>query len=218
MSSTYKISVIKEGYSFMTETGSMRACGSVTLVYGKFNVLVDTGGPWDTESIIEGLRKHGLTPDEMHYVVGTHGHSDHIGNLNLFKKATQIVGYDICQGDNYLMHDFRHQDIPFEIDDDLVQVIPTPGHTESCVSVVVKDTNLGTVVVAGDLFEKKEDLEEPELWQSSSTNPDLQLQNRIEILRMADVIVPGHGPMFQVPDAHKRSSSFVMYADQDELI
>ena len=40
------------------------------------------------------------------------------------------------------------QGIPYEIDDD-VEVLPTPGHTSEDVSVLVKSTNLGTVVVAG---------------------------------------------------------------------
>ena len=56
--------------------------------------------------LIPGLSKHGLTPKDIHYVVGTHGHSDHIGNLNLFPDATFIVSYDICKGDTYIDHTF----------------------------------------------------------------------------------------------------------------
>ena len=44
----------------------------------------------------------GLTPAEIDTVVGTHGHSDHIGNLNLFPHATVIVSYDISRGDTFI--------------------------------------------------------------------------------------------------------------------
>ena len=40
------------------------------------------------------------------------------------------------------------QGIPFVLDDQ-VEVVPTPGHTGSDVSVIVKDTPIGTVVIAG---------------------------------------------------------------------
>ena len=38
----------------------------------------------------------------MDWVVCTHGHSDHVGNLNLFADAKIIVSHDICKGDKYL--------------------------------------------------------------------------------------------------------------------
>ena len=40
------------------------------------------------------------------------------------------------------------QGIPFVLDKQ-VEVIPTPGHTGSDVSVIVKDTAIGTIVIAG---------------------------------------------------------------------
>jgi glyoxylase-like metal-dependent hydrolase (beta-lactamase superfamily II) len=42
------------------------------------------------------------------------------------------------------------QGIPYEIDDD-VEVVPTPGHTGADISVIVSNTELGTVAVAGIL-------------------------------------------------------------------
>ena len=62
----------------------------------------------------------------------------------------------------------------------------------------------------GDLFERFEDLDDPDLWQSNSENPNQQEQSRIDILQMADFIVPGHGPMFQVPKHYKHQMKVVM--------
>ena len=57
--------------------------------------------------IVTGLKTNELSPDDVEFVVCTHGHSDHVGNLNLFTHATHIVSYDICVGDRYLMHEFK---------------------------------------------------------------------------------------------------------------
>lgn len=53
--------------------------------------------------------------------------------------------------------------------------------------------------ILGDIFESEADLVEPELWQAQSQFPELQQTPRIEIMKVADTVVPGHGPMFKVP-------------------
>ena len=40
--------------------------------------------------------------------------------------------------------------IPYEIDDD-VEVIATPGHTPECVSLIVRNSQLGTVVLSAKI-------------------------------------------------------------------
>jgi len=50
---------------------------------------------------------HELDPEKVDYVVCTHGHSDHVGNLNMFLNAVHIVSHDVCIGDTYVMHDFK---------------------------------------------------------------------------------------------------------------
>ena len=52
------------------------------------------------------LNNHGLTPDDIDFVVSTHGHPDHCGNNNLFTKAQHIFGFHVFKGDVYVFHDF----------------------------------------------------------------------------------------------------------------
>lgn len=213
----YKVIVLKQGYNIKEDPGFQKACGSITLLKGPHNVLVDTGNPWDKDLILDGLKKNELTPEKIEYVVCTHGHSDHVGNLNLFPHSIHIVSFDICVGDQYSSHGFA-QGIPYEIDD-YVEVIPTPGHTGSDVSVLVRNTDIGgTVAITGDLFECFEDLENPSLWQDNSEKPETQEQSRIDVLKMADYIVPGHGKMFKVPDDYKTQMKVVMYYEYSEQI
>ena len=127
--------------------GEMKAGGTISLIKGKYNIVVDTGGSRDKSLIISGkfifsspchhlhyvyffqhddgnglckfaiftidfqffllgLDANGLKCDDVHYVIGTHGHSDHIGNLNLFPEAICLVSHDICKGDLYFNHTF----------------------------------------------------------------------------------------------------------------
>lgn len=97
----YSVSVLKVGYCVPQTDGSFRADGTITLIRGVMDILVDTGGPWDREFLLQSLKRRGLEPGDLQLVVGTHGHSDHIGNLNLFPSALTIVGYDISEGDIY---------------------------------------------------------------------------------------------------------------------
>ena len=71
--------------------------------------------------------------------------------------------------------------------------MPTPGHTGHDVSLEVRGTATGTVLVAGDLFERCGDRES---WQALSENAAVQGVNRKRALRNADVIIPGHGLPF----------------------
>ena len=81
-------------------------------------------------------------------------------------------------------------------------MIPTPGHTNEDVSLLLKNREGKTVVVAGDLFESELDIESSHLWMGNSFNPGLQAKNRLKILQVADIIIPGHGPMFTVQPSY----------------
>lgn len=43
-----------------------------------------------------GLAEQNLHPNDISYLICTHGHIDHIGNLNLFKNAKVILDHDVA--------------------------------------------------------------------------------------------------------------------------
>jgi len=198
---TLSLKVLSPGFAqWLHPDRVMRASGSCTLIRSPDQtVLVDTLGPWETSRLKDLLDAQGLHPDDVNVVVCTHGHPDHVGNLNLFTRSrVHVVGFSVYEEDRYSMHPFD-QDKPFIVGPG-IEVIPTPGHTLTCVSVVAKDVDrLGTVVIAGDLFERQQDLQDEHIWiNAGSENPTAQRLNRQKVLDMADYIVPGHGDMFKV--------------------
>ncbi|XP_012878906.1 PREDICTED: metallo-beta-lactamase domain-containing protein 1 [Dipodomys ordii] len=220
---SYSVVVLLRGYAEPEGAGGVvRADGSVTLVLprswppasghraalsadggaeaalqeaARGPILVDTGGPWAREALLGALAGQGVAPGDVALVVGTHGHSDHIGNLGLFPEAALLVSHDFClPGGRYLPHDLR-EERPLRLGPGL-EVWATPGHAgRRDVSVAVAGTELGTVVLAGDVFERDGD---EDTWQALSEDPVAQEQSRKRVLGAADVVVPGHGAPFRV--------------------
>lgn len=189
----YSVSVLKVGYCVPQADGTFKADGTITLIRGIRDILVDTGGPWDRDFLLHSLKQRGLEPRDINVVVGTHGHSDHIGNLNLFPSALTIVGYDVSEGDIYRPNQLAEGQL-YSVDEH-VSIVPTPGHTGQDVSVQVEGTSVGTVLVAGDLFECWSD---DSSWKDLSMNIAVQEVSRQKALSTADVIIPGHGLPFRV--------------------
>lgn len=160
---------------------------------------------WDKDVLLRELKFHHVKPEEVNFLVCTHGHSDHCGNLNLFLNATHFLGSCISHKHEYSYHDF---DDKAYILDEGIEVISTTGHTSTCVSLIVKNTNLDggrSVGVVGDLFEKEEDIFDETLWIEAGTEDEhAQRQNRIKIAEIVDFIIPGHGPKFLLTDEHRQ--------------
>jgi len=58
-----------------------------------------------TNYFVSELHNRGLKHSDITHVICSHGHSDHVGNLNLFPvDALLIVGFDISRRDTFLNH------------------------------------------------------------------------------------------------------------------
>ena len=87
-----EIIILIEGYLKIISENRCRASGTIVLVRdnGK-NILVDTGNPKDKDKIVQALKKQGLAPDDIDFVIITHFHSDHVGCNYLFSKARFVT-------------------------------------------------------------------------------------------------------------------------------
>ncbi len=80
-------------------TGTWRTATSVLLSNGNRHTVVDTGMPHEAHLLLEALEQHGLQASDIHSVINTHFHIDHVLNNALFPNSL-IYGsqesYDWC--------------------------------------------------------------------------------------------------------------------------
>ena len=125
------------------------------------------------------LKKIGLSPDDIHYVVVSHLHLDHGGNIGKFPKSTLVVQRDEVQnafwpeagtGGPYVLGDFvglrdgkqRMIQLDGDLDifgDGTVVVKRWVAHTPGSQMMTVKLKNTGLVILTGDNVYFRENVE-----------------------------------------------------------
>lgn len=186
-----KVVVLKSG-SLLREGAMVKDSRStVTLIdAGKKKIIVDTGFLGEDGVLMDALAARGLSPDDIDFVVNTHLHLDHCGCNLLFRQSVFYAD----KGENPPIH-FR----PAKDGGSLVpgvKFLSTPGHTAGSVSVVV-EADGARYVIAGDAIPTVENYE-------TMTPPAVNIDKKLaeesmkRILKIADRVVPGHGPIFVV--------------------
>jgi glyoxylase-like metal-dependent hydrolase (beta-lactamase superfamily II) len=192
MAKLAKVYILLTGYFKWLRPNVCQASCTVSLIIdGKDKIIVDTGTKNNERELVKALARYKVKPSEINYIIITHYHTDHLENLGLFKNAqslniSEMKKNDIFELSEELLVKGKQQLTPN------VELMATPGHTNECLCVLVK-TNKGIIAIAGDLFVKKQVekgifVENQKLWE----------QSRQKILKLADYILPGHGPMFKV--------------------
>ena len=172
---------LKPGSILKDDTGSiLDARSSVTLIStGMRRIIVDTGLKGEKTIILERLAERGLKPEDIDSVINTHTHQDHIGNNFLFTRAKVL----------------------FPKEGDLVapgvQIMETPGHSMDSISVVVKSQNV--VVLAGDALPTFSNYLKG-VPPAHHVDRGLACRSMSRILKIADVVIPGHDCPFSVRD------------------
>lgn len=172
----------------VAENGEERTRPTVSLVRDKDLVMVVDPGVLENQQIlIDALKKEGLTVDDVNVVCITHSHIDHYRNIGMFPTAKTLEYYG--------MWDKTAVKTWVKNISENVQVLHTPGHDFTGITVFA-DTEDGIVAICGDIFWKENYPRDPHN-DAFASNPDRLKESRAMILKMADWIVPGHGPMYK---------------------
>lgn len=120
------------------------------------------------EVIDKWLEKFGYKVDDVKYVILSHMHLDHAGNMEMFPNATHVVqkaemktawwpekfqAAAFVLGDYDDARGFKYMELTGDFDlfgDGSLMVLDTKGHTQGHQSVMVKLKNTGSVFLAGD--------------------------------------------------------------------
>jgi len=164
-----------------------RVTSTVSLIIdGDARLVVDPGMVADRREIVDGLASHGVRPDQVTHVLFTHHHPDHTINAALFPNADVIDAWATYRGDLWIDHDANgFQPTPH------VRLLATPGHSAQDVSWLVEtpDGIMACTHAWGLADSRPED-------DGYATDQQALAQSREQILRAADMVVPGHDAPF----------------------
>ena len=110
-------------------------------------IVLDTIFPYNSEElIVGGMRRLGLNPDDIQYVVISHAHGDHIGGAEILQKRGARVVMDPADWEMLSRYPNRytsmsprrdvdaHDGMPLTLGDTTLTLWQTPGHTPGTLS------------------------------------------------------------------------------------
>ncbi len=178
-----EVIILVEGY---IRHGSGIVCSTCTLIRdaGK-NIIVDPGTFADQKILIDALKRQRLKIPDIDIVAITHSHLDHYRNIGMFPQAQSLDYWGLWEKDRLA---FNTKSRAFSKD---VDILCTPGHNYDGITLMVKTAD-GIVAICGDIF-----------WRKAYPKKDIYAfdekrltKDRDFLMKNADYIVPGHGPMF----------------------
>lgn len=174
------------------------ASSAVVLVQDdNLNAIVDPG--MNRKLLLDSLAKERLNVEDIDCIILTHNHLDHSLLAGIFPNAEVIDDSGIYSFDGKIS---THNG---KISNTSIEIIKTPGHDQFHCSVLASTGDLGTIVIAGDVFwwrdEEKQETDKLSLMEHNDPyvkDKNALKESREKILELADYIIPGHGKMFRV--------------------
>jgi glyoxylase-like metal-dependent hydrolase (beta-lactamase superfamily II) len=187
-----EVKILVEGESNANEvgeTGEEKTRPTITLVKdGDLIIIVDPGIIENQNILVEALAREGLTTNDINLVCITHSHIDHYRNIGMFPKAKALEYFGLWRGE--FVEDWPESFSPH------IQILKTPGHDYTGITIFVT-TEDGVVAICGDIF-WKEDYPKDIKDDTYASDPKILDESRKMVLKKADWIIPGHGPMYRV--------------------
>ena len=171
---------------------------TITLIFGEKTMIVDPAyGPYreKKQGILEDavqmkilelkMKLVGIKMDDIDLVFTTHGHPDHMNLADKFvENGMKLIGNDHYSSESQVMEG--------------VEVIRTPGHSDDHHILRFNDGTYD-VVVSGDAVVSLDYYKElAPYWMNRYSKGEIRVTRKsmYEISKMADLIIPGHGPPF----------------------
>jgi glyoxylase-like metal-dependent hydrolase (beta-lactamase superfamily II) len=171
---------------------------NIYLIKENKNILIDTGSPLD-KRLVEKEINELCGCENIHIVIFTHLHYDHVANWNLFSNAifyasrVELQDYIKDANKSVLKEDIA-QSLkempnlnPIENRLESLKIIPTPGHTQGSISIMHQKKK---VLFTGDTYFG------PGLYgrvDLPTSNPNAMADSLNIINRLKDLIIcPGH--------------------------
>jgi len=176
--------------------------GSVYLIMGKTNILIDAGDSMDREFLAREISKI-ISPERIDVVLLTHLHYDHLGCIDLFSGAEifaskeEIEDYmENARGFHFYANEkadeiLRQKIRPLPNRIENLEVLKVPGHTRGSVAFLDKKRKIlfsGDTIFSGEIIGRT-DL--PSSVPESMSKSVRMLRNLVSSKRL--LLCPGHG-------------------------
>ncbi len=191
----------------------------MVLIQDQLPVLIDTGFGSDVKKTEQLIKAHGVSPEELHLIVNTHYHSDHVGgNFHLQKNyGVKIAAHkwdadminscdpEACSAewldqpvDPYRVNRKLSDNDEINTGSRTFKVMHTPGHTLGHISLYDVDEK---ILISGDLFHKN-DIGWLNIFREgvASIHRSIESLDRLSKLQIKQAY-SGHGPQIENPDA-----------------
>jgi glyoxylase-like metal-dependent hydrolase (beta-lactamase superfamily II) len=181
-----EVHVLHEGYVGL-EGDDERVSGTVTLIIdGAAVIVVDPGMVADRGALLAALAARGPRPEDVTDVVFSHHHPDHTVNAALFPNARIHDHWAVYQGDRWLDRDAHGAVLAPS-----VRLLRTPGHTSEDISTVASTAD-GVYVCTHAWWFADGPEDDPLATDAAALDA-----SRAGLLKLATVIIPGHGAPFR---------------------
>jgi len=192
---------------------SIKPSSHVYLVKGtNKNILIDTGTKSNFTRVVEAISKIGIKITDIHVVICTHEHYDHIGGISFFYNnsllaADRFAATKIELQDEYVIHSVYHGEevektkiniwlenlVVFDVGNYKLKIIHTPGHTSGSICLYEMNKHIlfsGDTVFADGVISKISD--------SGSYGDYINSLERLSNYKI-EKIFPGHGKICLMP-------------------
>jgi len=192
---------------------AVRPGSHVYLIKGqRKNVLVDSGMAGSFPQLKQRLAKVDLKPSDIHLIILTHEHFDHIGAAALSFDNAVVAAHRLAANKIQLQDEFvmmnKYFELPakpfnadiwlegdtmLELGNYRLRVLHTPGHCSGCICLYEPDHKLlftGDTVLAGGLLSG--------VFPSGSISDYVNSLERLKSLKLM-ALYPGHGKISTTP-------------------
>lgn len=190
---------------------------NIILIKDHLQILIDTGFGSETKDTVKLMKEAGVSPEDLHLIVNTHYHSDHVGGNFHFQKiyGVRIAAHkweadliNACDPEACSAEWLDQPVEPYQVDIKLsdndeihtgnstLKVLHTPGHTLGHISLYEPEEE---VLICGDLFHKN-DIGWLNIFREGvgSIQRSLESLDRLSKLRIQQAY-SGHGPRIENP-------------------
>jgi hydroxyacylglutathione hydrolase len=190
---------------------------NMILIKDQLPILIDTGFGSDAEETEQLIKEAGVSPEELHLIVNTHYHSDHVGSNFHFQKnyGVRIAAHkwdadliNSCDPESCSAEWLDQPVEPYRVDTKLsdndeintgnrtLKVLHTPGHTLGHISLYEPEEK---ILICGDLFHKN-DIGWLNIFREGVTSIQRSIESldRLSTHRIQQAF-SGHGPQMENP-------------------